>query len=194
MELLSGNKAIIFAGPSGTGKSTVAKHILEQFPETSFSISATNRKQRVGEVHGEHYYFLDSVEAFKQKIANDEFLEWEEVYEGGFYGSLHVEIERLWKEGKVVVFDVDVEGALRIKRKLGNHALAIFVHPPSIEVLEARLRGRASGESEEELQKRIRKAEHELTYADKFDAILVNGKLEESLPMADQLIHDFLKA
>lgn len=184
-------KVVIFSAPSGAGKTTVVKHLLAM-PEfnLSFSISACSRKKREGEVHGKDYYFL-SAEEFRKKIENNEFLEWEEVYADHFYGSLKSEVERLSSEGKVVVFDVDVKGGLNIKKFYGKNALAIFVKPPSVEVLEQRLRDRST-DSEEAIRTRIDKALYEISFADKFDVILVNDKLDETFAKAEKLLADFL--
>ena len=184
-------KVVIFSAPSGAGNTTVVKHLLAM-PEfnLSFSISACSRKKREGEVHGKDYYFL-SADEFRKKIENNEFLEWEEVYADHFYGSLKSEVERLSSEGKVVVFDVDVKGGLNIKKFYGKNALAIFVKPPSVEVLEQRLRDRST-DSEEAIRTRIDKALYEISFADKFDVILVNDKLDETFAKAEKLLSDFL--
>ncbi|MDF3078934.1 MAG: guanylate kinase, partial [Sphingobacteriaceae bacterium] len=163
-------KLIIFSAPSGAGKTTIVRHLLDVFPELSFSISATTRQSRGTERHGEDYYFI-SKEEFLHRIAQKEFVEFEEVYSGTFYGTLRSEIERIWKTGKHVIFDIDVEGGLHLKRKYEDDALAVFVQPPSLDVLIERLRGRGT-DSELKLRERIKKAEKELAYADRFDVIL----------------------
>lgn len=184
-------KAVIFCAPSGSGKTTVVKHLLSIDKRLEFSVSACTRKQRANEMHGKDYYFL-TTEDFKARIANNEFLEYEEVYGGNFYGTLKSEIDRIWALGKAVIFDVDVEGGLNIKKYFGAQALAVFVKPPSIEVLEQRLRYRST-ETEETLKMRVDKAIHELAYESKFECVLVNENLDAALQEAEQLINDFLK-
>ncbi|MNI44274.1 guanylate kinase [Pedobacter ghigonis] len=184
-------KLIIFSAPSGAGKTTIVHHLLQKFPELSFSISATTRELRGTEKHENDYYFI-SKEEFLHKVAHQEFVEFEEVYNGTFYGTLRSEIERIWNEGKHVIFDIDVEGGIRLKRKYEEDALAIFVQPPSLEVLKERLSGRGT-DSPEKLQERFVKAEKELLYADKFDVILKNFDLATACAEAEQLVGDFLK-
>lgn len=184
-------KLIIFSAPSGAGKTTIVHHLLQKFPELSFSISATTRESRGTEKHENDYYFI-SKEEFLHKVAHQEFVEFEEVYNGTFYGTLRSEIERIWDEGKHVIFDIDVEGGIRLKRKYEEDALAIFVQPPSLEVLKERLSGRGT-DSPEKLQERFIKAEKELLYADKFDVILKNFDLATACAEAEQLVGDFLK-
>ena len=183
-------KAIIFSAPSGSGKTTVVNHLLSVMPELGFSVSATTRKPRESEVDGREYYFLD-LEDFKQKVANDEFLESEEVYEGIFYGTLHSEVERLWSLGKTVIFDVDVAGGVRIKKKFGDNALSIFLRPPSIDILMDRLRKRST-EVEHQLQMRIDKAHYELQFENQYDIVLINDKLEETLQKAEDIVKNFI--
>jgi guanylate kinase len=183
-------KAIIFCAPSGSGKTTVVKHLLSIDKRLEFSVSACTRSQRANEVHGRDYYFL-SVEDFKARIANNEFLEYEEVYGGNYYGTLKSEIERIWANGKAVIFDVGVEGGLNIKKYFGEQALAVFVKPPSVKVLEERLRYRST-ETEETLRMRVDKAIHELEYEDRFECVLLNEKLEAALQEAETLINNFL--
>lgn len=183
-------KLVIFSAPSGAGKTTIVRHLLQKFPQLSFSISATTRELRGTEEHQNDYYFI-SKEDFLHKIAHQEFVEFEEVYSGTFYGTLRSEIERIWDEGKHVIFDIDVEGGLRLKRKYENDALAIFVQPPSLEVLKERLTGRGT-DSEEKLQERFIKAEKELLYADKFDIILKNYDLDTACKEAEKIVGDFL--
>lgn len=183
-------KLIIFSAPSGAGKTTIVKHLLAKFPQLSFSISATTRELRGNEVNNRDYYFI-SKEDFLHKVAHQEFVEFEEVYNGTFYGTLRSEIERIWEEGKHVIFDIDVEGGLRLKRKYGDLALAIFVQPPSLEVLKERLTGRGT-DSSEKLQERFIKAEKELKYADKFDVILNNFELTTACTEAEALVSSFL--
>lgn len=185
-------KLIIFSAPSGAGKTTIVHHLLTKFPELSFSISATTRELRGAETHENDYYFI-SKEEFLHKVARQEFVEFEEVYNGTFYGTLRSEIERIWNEGKHVIFDIDVEGGIRLKRKYEEDALAIFVQPPSLDVLKERLSGRGT-DSAEKLQERFVKAEKELLYADKFDVILKNYDLATACAEAEQLVGDFLNS
>ncbi len=186
-------KLIIFSAPSGAGKTTIVKHLLGKYSSRiAFSISASTRKPRSGEVNGVDYYFI-SKEEFLHRIAHKEFAEFEEVYSGTFYGTLRSEIERIWREGKQVIFDIDVEGGLHLKRIYKSDALAIFVQPPSLEVLAERLYGRGT-DSPEKLKERIAKAERELAYADKFDVILKNDELVRACAEAEQLLLDFLDA
>lgn len=188
----SSGKAIIFCAPSGSGKTTIVKHLLSIDERLAFSVSACTRSQRPNEVHGKDYYFLTH-EAFKEKIANNEFLEYEEVYGGNFYGTLKSEIDRIWAQGKAVLFDVDVEGGLNIKKYFGDQALAVFVKPPSVAILEQRLRYRST-ETEETLKIRVDKAVHELVYESKFEHVLVNDILDEALQSAEKLVTEFLEA
>ena len=184
-------KLIIFSAPSGAGKTTIVKHLLAKHPDKiSFSISASTRTPRDGEVDGKDYYFI-SQEAFLHRIAKKEFIEFEEVYSGTFYGTLRSEVDRIWAMGKHVIFDIDVEGGLHLKRKFADHALAIFVQPPSLGVLEERLRGRGT-DTEEKLQERVTKAKKELQYADRFDVILDNDDLDKACAEAEHLMLDFL--
>jgi guanylate kinase len=183
-------KLIVFSAPSGAGKTSIVQYLLGQNPQLSFSISATTRAKRDKEVNGRDYYFI-SVPEFQQRIENEDFLEWQEVYRGQYYGSLKSEVDRLCGEGKVVIFDVDVLGGLNIKKYYGEQALAIFVKPPTIEDLKKRLTGRGT-ETPESLQKRLDKAEYEMSFANQFDVILVNDKLEAAREEANRLIRDFL--
>ena len=183
-------KLIIFSAPSGAGKTTIVKHLLSKYPNLSFSISATTRPLRGDETDGKDYYFI-SKEEFLHKVARQEFVEFEEVYSGTFYGTLRSEIQRIWDDGKHVIFDIDVEGGLRLKRKFEDDALAIFVQPPSLEVLKERLTGRGT-DSREKLEERFVKAEKELDYADKFDVILKNYELTNACEAAENLVAEFL--
>jgi guanylate kinase len=185
-------KLIIFSAPSGAGKTTIVRHLLSTGLNLEFSISATTRDRRGEEVDQKDYYFI-SKESFLHKIAHKEFVEFEEVYSGTFYGTLRAEIERIWKEGKHVIFDIDVEGGLHLKRKYGEQALAIFVQPPSLEVLKERLTGRGT-DSEEKLAERFAKAEKELQYADKFDVILKNYDLNTACEEAEKLVGTFVNS
>ena len=183
-------KLIIFSAPSGAGKTTIVHHLLGKIPELEFSISATTRPKRGDEVHGRDYYFISN-EEFLHKIAHKEFVEFEEVYTGTFYGTLRSEIERIWSHGKHVIFDIDVEGGLHLKKKFGDKALAIFVQPPSLEILIERLTGRGT-DSAEKLAERIVKADKELKYADRFDVIQKNYDLEVACAEAEELVRGFL--
>jgi guanylate kinase len=183
-------KLIIFSAPSGAGKTTIVKHLLQQNLDLEFSISATSRAPRYTETRGKDYYFLNEKE-FKQKIENNEFLEWEEVYNGNYYGSLKSEVERIRELGKNVIFDVDVFGGLNIKKFYGSDALAIFVQPPSIEELRRRLVSRST-ETEEKIQMRIAKAEHELSFANRFDTIITNNDLALACQEAENVIRAFI--
>ncbi|MCZ6693115.1 MAG: guanylate kinase [Bacteroidetes bacterium] len=186
-------KVIIFSAPSGSGKTTIAKHLLSKNDNLGFSISASTRDKRGRvEVDGIDYYFL-SPEEFKSKIDNHEFIEWEEVYQGNYYGTLKSEIERLWSEGKHVVFDVDVKGGLNLKKYFGDQALAIFVKVPSMEILKDRL-GLRDTETEDSISQRLFKARFEITFEDKFDQVLINKDLDQSLTEAQKLVDDFINS
>jgi len=183
-------KLLIFSAPSGSGKTTLVHYLMKRFSELAFSVSATSRPPRPGEKDGKDYFFM-TVNEFKQKIANQEFVEWEEVYENQFYGSLKSEVERLRNEGKTVVFDVDVKGGLNIKKQFGDEALAIFVKPPSLEILEKRLRARST-ENEASLKKRISRAGYEMEFEPQFDVVIVNNKLDEAQKQSVKLVRSFL--
>lgn len=188
--MLSG-KLIIFSAPSGSGKTTLVRHILKTFPdEIEFSISATSRAKRGIEVNGKDYHYL-SVEEFKKKVTNNEFLEWEEVYAGTHYGTLRTSVEAIWKKNKAVIFDIDVEGGLNLKNQFGEKALAVFVMPPSIKILEERLHSRST-DSKESIARRISKAEKELKTAELFDVFILNENLEEACAKAEEVVQDFL--
>lgn len=186
----SQKKLIIVSAPSGAGKTTIVRHLLSLPLQLAFSVSATSRAPRPGESDGLDYYFL-SADTFRQKIDAGEFLEWEEVYPGTYYGTLKSEVERIWDEGKSVVFDVDVIGGLNIKKIYGDKALAVFVQPPSVEVLHQRLRNRST-ESEEKIATRIAKAEYELSFAPLFDVLLINDNLQTALTEAELKVRNFL--
>ncbi len=184
-------KLIIFSAPSGAGKTTIVKHLLTKFHDLEFSISATTREPRGDEQNDKAYHFI-SKEEFLHLIAKKQFVEFEEVYSGTFYGTLRTEIERIWAEGKTVIFDIDVEGGLHLKRKYDGDALAIFVQPPSLEVLKQRLTSRGT-DSAEKLKERFAKAEKELNYAPKFDIILKNYDLQTACNEAEKLVTGFLQ-
>ncbi|WP_147677100.1 guanylate kinase [Algibacter pacificus] len=186
-------KLIVFSAPSGSGKTTIVRHLLGLDKlNLEFSISATSRESRGNEIDGTDYYFL-SASDFKSKIKNDEFLEWEEVYRDNFYGTLKTEVERIWAKGKNVIFDIDVSGGLRIKRKFPDETLAIFVKPPSIDALKIRLKKRKT-ESEDKINMRVAKASAELATAPLFDVIVVNDTLEHALEEAETLVSNFVNS
>jgi len=186
-------KLIVFSAPSGSGKTTIVRHLLKQEQlNLAFSISATSREKRGTEVDGKDYYFL-SAKDFKQHIKDDDFLEWEEVYRDNFYGTLKTEVERIWALGKNVIFDIDVSGGLRIKRKFPEQTIAIFVKPPSIDELKIRLKKRKT-ESEDKINMRISKASAELATAPLFDVIIENDNLEKALNEAEHLVDSFIKS
>lgn len=191
--MTEGGKLIIFSAPSGSGKTTIVRYLLDQ-PELNlaFSISATSRPRRGKEKHGINYYFM-SISEFKRHIKEGDFLEWEEVYRDNFYGTLKSEVERLWAEGKNVIFDIDVVGGLRIKKKFPEKTLAVFVKPPSVDELKIRLKKRST-ESDDKINMRIAKASVELATAPQFDKIIKNYELDVALKEAHQLVADFVGA
>ena len=184
------SKLLIFTAPSGAGKTTITRHLLEKFDFLAFSVSATTRAPRGYEKEGVHYYFLSHA-AFKKKIKKDAFVEWEEVYDDQFYGTLKKEVKRLWKEGKHILFDIDVQGARKVKKVYGDQALSVFINPPSKEALVERLKNRKT-EDEKSLKKRIKKATKELKYVNKFDTVLVNDVLEVALKEAEEIVLAFI--
>ena len=184
-------KLVIFSAPSGSGKTTIVRELLKLFPQFEFYISATSRKPRGQEQHGIDYYFLSN-EEFRKRVERDEFVEWEEVYEGTCYGTLKSEVERIWSKGNVIIFDVDVMGGINLKRLFGKDACSMFIMPPSVEELERRLRGRGT-DSEEVIQKRIAKAEFELSKSPEFDHTVVNDDLQVAVDEAATIIRNFLK-
>lgn len=183
-------KVIIFSAPSGAGKSTIVNYLLEKNLGLEFSVSATCRAPRGKEEHGREYYFF-TVEEFRKRIEGEEFLEYEEVYPGCYYGTLQSEVERIWAEGHTVLFDVDVVGGVNIKKKFGSKALSIFVQPPSIETLRKRLIGRGT-DSPDKIDQRVAKAEYEMGFAPQFDTIIVNDDLETALAEAEKIVREFL--
>lgn len=185
-------KVIIFSAPSGAGKSTIVNYLLDKGLGLEFSVSATCRPPRGKEQHGKEYYFFTQDE-FRQRIEAGEFLEFEEVYPGCFYGTLNSEVERIWARGHTVLFDVDVVGGLNIKKKFGKQALAVFIQPPSVEVLQQRLIGRGTDEPDK-IAQRVAKAEYELSFANRFDTVIVNDRLEEALAEAEGKVRDFLNS
>lgn len=185
------NKVIIFSAPSGSGKSTIVSHILKLHPEMEFSVSATSRAPRGQERNGIEYHFFTADE-FRKMIAEDKFVEYEEVYAGSFYGTLKSEVQRIWDKGHVIIFDVDVKGGVNLKKYFGNKALSVFIQAPSVEELRKRLVARGT-DSAEAIAKRVAKASEEMTYADKFDYILVNDDLQKAYAEAEKVVDDFLQ-
>jgi guanylate kinase len=186
------SKCILFCGPSGSGKTTLVHSLLKTYPQLRFSVSATTRPKRDKETDGVDYHFL-SVDEFKKRIAEDEFLEWEEVYKDRFYGTLKSEVEHIGKNGKVVLFDVDVEGGLNIKKHLNEKLLTVFVQPPSLDELHRRLSQRQT-ETAQSLQTRIEKSDKEMEYANRFDHVIINDDLEKAKQQAHKFVEDFLKS
>ena len=185
------NKVVIFSAPSGAGKSTIVNHLLGIHPELEFSISATSRAPRGQEQHGKEYYFF-SADEFRQMIAEDKFVEYEEVYAGSFYGTLRSEVERIWAKGHAIVFDIDVQGGVNLKRIFGDKALSVFIQAPSVEVLRERLVGRGT-DTEEAIERRVAKAASEMEFAaGKFDHVLINDNLDTAKAEAERVIGEFL--
>ncbi|MBC8321181.1 MAG: guanylate kinase [Bacteroidetes bacterium] len=184
-------KLLIFSAPSGSGKTTLVKYLMEHLGNLSFSVSATSRKKRSNEINGKDYYFL-TVDEFRRKIKSNEFVEWEEVYKDSLYGTLKSEVERIRNTGKNVVFDIDVVGGLNIKKLYGDDALAIFVMPPSVEVLKTRLESRGT-DNEKEIATRLAKAEYELSFSDKFDTIIINDDFKKAKEDTVAIIEKFIK-
>ena len=187
---MDNRKAVIFSAPSGSGKSTIVSHILKLHPELKFSVSAASRAPRGDEKNGVAYWFI-SADEFRKRIADNEFVEYEEVYPGSFYGTLKSEVERIWDNGDAIIFDVDVKGGVNLKKYFGNRALSVFIQAPSVEVLRQRLVSRAT-DSPEAIERRVAKAAEEMTYADKFDHIIVNDDLQKAYADAEKLVDDFL--
>lgn len=187
---MNNRKVILFSAPSGSGKTTIIREILKRFDCFEFAISATSRKPRAGEEDGKDYYFL-TPEAFEQRVQAGDFLEWEEVYAGTRYGTLKSEINRIWDNGNVIIFDVDVKGGMNLKQYFGSDALAIFVMPPSVEILEQRLRSRGT-ESEEAIQKRLARSKAELEMAERFDVTIINDILADAVDETQKVINIYL--
>ena len=187
----SEGRLLIFSAPSGSGKTTIVRHLLASRSDLEFSVSATSRPPRGKEEHGKDYYFL-SEEEFRQKAMSGDFLEWEEVYRGAFYGTLRKEVERIWNKGHYVIFDMDVVGGLNLKRHFGERALAVFVMPPNLKELERRLRSRGT-DSEDKIRQRLEKAEQELVRSSEFDHVLINENLEDAKREAQQIVSNFLR-
>lgn len=188
-ELTTGT-ALIFSAPSGCGKTTIINRLRVKNPQLGFSVSATSRAPRAGEENGREYYFLSQRE-FRERIAQGDFLEWQEVYSGTLYGTLREEVQRMWRNNMVVLFDIDVKGALNVKRELGDAALTIFIAPPSLDVLRERLENRGT-ESPESIKKRLARAEEEIGYASRFDITIVNDVLDVAVEEAQRAIQPFL--
>ncbi|MCQ2117189.1 MAG: guanylate kinase [Bacteroidales bacterium] len=184
-------KVIIFSAPSGSGKSTIVNHLLGKFNKLELSISATSRAPRGQEQNGREYYFI-SAEEFEKRIAQDRFVEYEQVYKGTYYGTLKDELERIWSAGHIITFDVDVKGGVNLKRIFGNDALSIFIQAPSIEELHRRLVARAT-DSEKAIEERVAKAAEEMKYAPMFDRIIINDELDKAFECADSLIEEFIR-
>ena len=185
-------KVIIFSAPSGAGKSTIVNHLLEKFPQLEFSISATSRAPRGNEQDGKEYYFF-TADRFREMIKEEMFVEYEEVYQGSYYGTLKSEVERIWAKGHVIVFDIDVKGGVNVKRIFGTSAFSVFIQAPSVDVLRQRLTGRGT-DSAEAIAKRVAKAESEMEFAKgKFDYVLVNDGLETAFKEADRIVGEFLE-
>jgi guanylate kinase len=191
MNEASNGKVVIFSAPSGAGKTTIVRYLLAKLTDLKFSVSACSREPRMNEIHGRDYYFL-GVEGFKKHIQQKELLEWQEVYKDNFYGTLKSEVEKIWNEGKTVIFDVDVIGGINLKKAFGNSALSIFVNPPSVDSLEVRLRHRST-ESEDKIQMRLAKAKQELSYRRDFDMLLLNDDLETACHIAEKMVLEFLE-
>lgn len=183
-------KVIVFSAPSGSGKSTIVNYLLKRNADLEFSVSATSRSPRGKEVHGREYYFF-TAEEFMDRVAGNEFLEYEEVYPGCYYGTLHSEVERIWRKGHAVVFDVDVIGGQNIKKKFGGDALAVFIQPPSADALRRRLEGRGT-DAPEKIEERLAKAEYEMSFAGQFDLVIVNDCLEDAQREAEEKVREFM--
>ena len=187
---MNAGKIIIITAPSGAGKNSITRYLLDIFPQLAFSISAATRECRFNEVDGRDYYFL-SEKAFQEKIANNEFVEWEMVYEGKYYGTLKSELERLWKAGKVPVLDIDVKGAIHVQSQYPGHCLSIFIQAPNVDELRKRLESRGT-ETHESLATRLNKAAYEMSFKDSFNAVVVNDVLDQAQQKAKQLVEKFM--
>jgi len=192
LQMATNNKIIIITAPSGAGKTSITKHLLKTFPQLTFSISAATRHARGLEKDGVDYYFI-SEENFKQKIQHDEFVEWEMVYEGKYYGTLKSELERIWNLSKIPVLDIDVQGAVHVKQQYPETSLTLFIEPPSVDELKNRLKSRGT-ESEESVATRVSKASYELSFKEQFDKIIVNDKLHKAFEKAEQIVQSFISS
>ncbi len=184
------HKILIITAPSGAGKTSITKHLMRKFPQLAFSVSAATRQPRSDEKHGRDYYFIP-LEEFKFKITHNEFIEWEMVYEGKYYGTLKSELERIWKNNQIPVLDIDVKGAIHVQQEYPINTLSIFIEPPSVDELKKRLSGRGS-ETDDSLQARISKASYEITFKDQFNEVIVNENLESACAEAEVLVERFL--
>lgn len=184
------HKILIITAPSGAGKTSITKHLMNRFPQLSFSVSAATREARSNEVHGRDYYFMP-LEEFKKKIVNDEFIEWEMVYDGKYYGTLKSELERIWALNKIPVLDIDVKGAIHVQQEYPINTLSIFIEPPSVDVLKARLSQRGT-ETDETLHARVSKASYEISFKDQFNEVVVNDNFENACALAEKLVERFI--
>jgi len=185
------NKIIIITAPSGAGKTSITRHLIQTFPQLAFSISAATRPARANEVHGRDYYFIP-LEEFQEKITHNRFVEWEMVYNGKYYGTLHSELDRIWDKGQVPVLDIDVKGAIHVQQQFPDSSLSIFIEPPSIEELRRRLESRGT-ETEKSLQDRVNKASYEISFKQHFHSVILNDDLELACKKAEAVIREFLK-
>ncbi len=185
------HKILIITAPSGAGKTSITKHLMSQFPQLAFSVSAATRKARGNEQNGKDYYFI-SHEEFKQRIVNNDFIEWEMVYEGKYYGTLKSELERIWKNNQIPVLDIDVKGAIHVQQQYPINTLSIFVEPPSVDELKIRLSGRGT-ETEDSLIARVNKATYEITFKDQFNKVIFNDNLERACKDAEKLVKEFIE-
>lgn len=184
------HKIIIITAPSGAGKTSITRHLMQQFPQLAFSVSAATRKPRGGEKDGVDYYFI-SAEAFKQKIQANEFVEWEMVYEGKYYGTLKAELEKIWQQNKIPVLDIDVKGAIHVQQQYPQNCLSLFIQPPSVDELKKRLMGRGT-ETEESIQARVNKAAYELSFREHFNKVIVNDELQKACTEATNITQQFI--
>lgn len=184
------HKILIITAPSGAGKTSITHHLMGNFPQLAFSVSAATRQARGNEKDGKDYYFI-SLEDFKQKIQHNEFIEWEMVYEGKYYGTLKTELQRIWSNNQIPVLDIDVKGAIHVKQQFPDTALTIFIEPPSVEVLKARLQSRGT-ETEESLAARVNKASYEISFKDQFDKQILNDNLEHACSAAEKIVAAFI--
>lgn len=184
------HKILIITAPSGAGKTSITKHLMRKFPQLAFSVSAATRQPRSDEKHGRDYYFI-SPEDFKFKIQHNEFIEWEMVYEGKYYGTLKSELERIWKNNQIPILDIDVKGAIHVQQEYPINTLSIFIEPPSVDELRKRLSGRGS-ETDDSLQTRVSKAAYEITFKDQFDEVVVNDNLASACDAAEKLVERFI--